>query len=518
MTHYFIYQTLTHMKLKLYTLTTLFSLVASLCLAQYQSASSGPWEEPSTWTCNCIPDPTFNIIINENHVVTVGGGLTVSGNLFILPNATLNMAGDGLNFQGESLSNAGMLQGTLRFNGSVQQDWFGNGSAASTVAVIIDNGNDVALLGTQRVTSVDFIDGKFQITQFDLTVTNGITGNDKDHYFVTNGTGFLRRNGVGTAGKLFPIGTTNQYNPVRVAHTTGSTFYKARVDFLVDNPTLDPDAASTDKLKKIWFIERTASITVPADITLGWQTADEDITFDKNICAVAHNDAGAWNVNPPFSAFSPFNGTSNTIHSQFRSGLTSFSPFTVVGGTSALPVELLNFKGNEKGLENVFRWSTASEKNSERHVLTRFDDESKRWVDVASVAGNGTTTEARNYTAADKNPPARGYYRLRFEDIDRTVRYSKTIVVKRKAEVTGDIAAYPNPFESLVNFDYKVPKIATQASIVVINTFGQVILEQSLDVNSDQISFDWSEFAPGAYYVKLKTDTESTEIQRLIKM
>jgi len=38
------------------------------------SVQSGLWDNPATWNCNCVPNESNNVIVNNNHVVTLPGG------------------------------------------------------------------------------------------------------------------------------------------------------------------------------------------------------------------------------------------------------------------------------------------------------------------------------------------------------------------------------------------------------------------------------------------------------------
>jgi hypothetical protein len=42
----------------------------------FDTATSGNWNAPATWTCNCVPDGSLPVQIMSNHVVTVPGGYT----------------------------------------------------------------------------------------------------------------------------------------------------------------------------------------------------------------------------------------------------------------------------------------------------------------------------------------------------------------------------------------------------------------------------------------------------------
>ncbi len=60
------------------------------------SATSGPWNVPSTWVCNCIPQPTDEVIIKNGHTVSVTAamGLIQCIKLSLEPGSTCNVTGN----------------------------------------------------------------------------------------------------------------------------------------------------------------------------------------------------------------------------------------------------------------------------------------------------------------------------------------------------------------------------------------------------------------------------------------
>lgn len=62
---------------------------------QIKSNKSGPWNDPLTWTCNCLPGPDNEVFIQAGHTVSLAENKTVyyaqiEGNLTLLNNAQLN--------------------------------------------------------------------------------------------------------------------------------------------------------------------------------------------------------------------------------------------------------------------------------------------------------------------------------------------------------------------------------------------------------------------------------------------
>jgi hypothetical protein len=107
-----------------------------------------------------------------------------------------------------------------------------------------------------------------------------------------------------------------------------------------------------------------------------------------------------------------------------------------IGGSSALPVELLNFKAEKQDNRVNLTWQTASETNNDRFEIERSND-GKLYQVVGVVKGFGTTHVAQNYSFTDYATPSVTvcYYRLKQIDFDGSFDYSliKSIVLEENA-------------------------------------------------------------------------------------
>jgi hypothetical protein len=132
-----------------------------------------------------------------------------------------------------------------------------------------------------------------------------------------------------------------------------------------------------------------------------------------------------------------------------------------VGGSCALPVDLINFSGRRKQSDVILNWSTVSETNNDYFLVQRSFD-GITFENAGKVDGNGNSSSVISYSFIDHNPPFELlYYRLVQIDKDGTgSSYSKTIAVNNLKANT--VSIYPNPFENATNvvlrssYDHKV--------------------------------------------------------------
>jgi len=125
-----------------------------------------------------------------------------------------------------------------------------------------------------------------------------------------------------------------------------------------------------------------------------------------------------------------------------------------VFSADVLPVSLLSFTGQALKNHNHLEWTTATEENTEHHLLQRSADGISGWVDVERVAGAGRSTDERHYSISDPVPPATSFYRLLSYDFDGSVQQSDVIRLERNAPPTGILRAFPNPANDLTVIEF----------------------------------------------------------------
>ena len=105
---------------------------------------------------------------------------------------------------------------------------------------------------------------------------------------------------------------------------------------------------------------------------------------------------------------------------------TSSDPFDLTwGGTAGLdcttvplPVELISFEGQNKGVINELSWETASEKNNDYFTL-QYSSDGIDWKDIEKINGAGTTSSIQYYSATHRDfEIGINYYRLTQVDFD----------------------------------------------------------------------------------------------------
>ncbi|TGE06348.1 right-handed parallel beta-helix repeat-containing protein [Hymenobacter fodinae] len=149
-----------------------------------------------------------------------------------------------------------------------------------------------------------------------------------------------------------------------------------------------------------------------------------------------------------------------------------------------LPVELVLFTAERQANTAVLRWSTASELQNDRFEVEASSD-GKAFSRVATVKGNGTTTQTNFYSSQDalaKYSSSVVYYRLKQVDLSGKSSYSAVKVVTLSDVVKLEMQAWPNPFVGELSMQIQSPA-GGKAFITCTDAMGRTVLTRSVEVN-----------------------------------
>lgn len=308
---------------------------------------------------------------------------------------------------------------TVTFNGSSAQLI---ASAATFYNLVLDNSSGLSIFG-----------GSSTITN-NLTLTDGILTTNTHNVSVCNGTASAMITGGSTTsfinGNLvrctdaaayydFPVGVGTDYKragmtPDAAAEAT-YTVYAASGGSNPENLGAGINNVSTIEH---WDIDGSADATV----RLYWNSEAASGISDVDEVFIGHYTGGQWEA----VAVSANVGS----YVESAASISSWSPFTFASNSSSenvLPVTWLNFEASSVDGSVELNWSTAAELNNLGFHIEKSIN-GINWQEVGFVSGNGTVNEVSNYSFRDALQPMK-YYRLKQEDTDGTIDYSKVVEV-----------------------------------------------------------------------------------------
>lgn len=176
---------------------------------------------------------------------------------------------------------------------------------------------------------------------------------------------------------------------------------------------------------------------------------------------------------------------------------------------STLPVSLISFTGKATKDGAELSWETASEINNDYFLLERSAD-SKTFLPVARIDGNGTTNSYVEYNFLDKcQAEAVLYYRLIQVDFDGHRNIYD--VIKVDPLKRNSFVLYPNPSGGIVNLTSSSPG---QLIVTIHDITGKMLATEKLE-NSGQI--DLRQYGSNSpLVISLKDDAGRVQMKEII--
>jgi len=268
-----------------------------------------------------------------------------------------------------------------------------------------------------------------------------------------------------------------------------------------------------------------------------------DVTFDlSGIGGVGNvNTIKLFSRSSPFTAWQDISSliydrqtSPNRLSVILASGFSEFS----LGGDSdnPLPVNLSAFTGRNIAQGVELRWQTASETDNAGFEVRRtelINGVEQEWLTIASyqttpsLAGQGTTSQAHNYTYTDAGVQVGKTYRyaLRSVDLNGTIHdYPQTVTVEvnmlaPKVYTYKLEQNYPNPFNPSTRIIYQVAA-ATNVKLEVFDMLGRkvaTLVNERKDAGEYSVNFNASGLSSGVYFYRLQTD-KFTQTKKMILM
>lgn len=195
-------------------------------------------------------------------------------------------------------------------------------------------------------------------------------------------------------------------------------------------------------------------------------------------------------------------GVHSTLTHTFTNGFSGFGA-GLPGG--ALPIILLDFKGQVRNSSAVLDWKTSSEQNSRGFEVERSYD-GTNFTKIGFVAAAGNSNSERSYQYTDKDiAQDNNYYRLKMVDLDGKFVHSKSIVLRYEPTGRSVVRVLSNPVQTNLDIEFaNIPNSDVMVRLVDIN--GRVLKTwQKPQVAQRRIRFNLSgtQMAKGVYMVNI---------------
>jgi len=323
---------------------------------------------------------------------------------------------------------------------------------------------------------------------------------------------------------LFPLGDGTNYRPAQISFTSAPAIGGSlTASFAASDPgslglPLDDGGTSIENVapEGYWKFSAADGLsggTYSLDLFPNNFSGISDVA---SLRIVKRETAGSWQLHG-----SHVNGTGTASSPVVkRSGLSTVSEFGIASGVdNPLPVELVSFTAESKGLTVGLKWKTAAEMNNlgfeiERkanYQLSNFQItklQKSEWQTVGFIHGHGTTNTPNEYTFSDKVTTV-GSFSFRLKQVDRDGKFSYSQEVEAVVGSAPNVFAleqnYPNPFNPTTTLTYQLTA-NSMTSLIVYDALGrevETVVNEVKDAGMYTVSFNASHLTSGVYVARL---------------
>lgn len=329
-------------------------------------------------------------------VVTNHGSIITKASL--VNNADALLEGNGLYSLRENFTNTGTFNqdsSTVEFFGDANSA-IQNKSGKIYVLKLNKNANYlVNLIDKEKVlNSIIFSHDKNWIKLNDnmlvLDANCSVVDYSNKRYFLTNGTGVIKKLLIKNSPFTFPVGfDRNTYNPLTLTENGTPDDYSVRC---LDNAFLQGssgDTISTKSINASWFIAEAKSGGANAVIDATWKTTDELLNFNYTHCMVVRYNGTKWN----FVSSQTGTASGSPYRTISKSGFKNFGYFTVLsGGNPTFANSISSFEDDamfSTKMNSIKVYPTIVQNNL--HIDVPANDKSIQKMNISITDVNGRT-------------------------------------------------------------------------------------------------------------------------------
>jgi len=182
---------------------------------------------------------------------------------------------------------------------------------------------------------------------------------------------------------------------------------------------------------------------------------------------------------------------------------------------SVLPVSFMNIAAVQKQDGAEISWKVAFEQEVENYQVERSSN-GRDFNVIATVKSKGNSTNAVDYNYFDTKPiNGTVYYRVKSNEKGGNSRF--TAIVKLNSSKETMISVYPNPVKDNMKITIANSENFKKATVLIRNTQGKTVLQQSLTSASGYYNVNVSGLAPGMYLITVVNDKGDQLMEKFIK-
>ena len=439
-------------------------------------------------------------------LLSLFSGYTMSAQLTITPGAQISIAGNGqLTLQNTDLINNGSFEtgkSVISFTGNVSSSIRGSQLVQFHELEMNKTNNTLVIL--QQAVGVThrilFTSGLFDLNGFntDLGNTGSLENEDETRHVIGANGGQLLLNTVLDA----PVNA----NPGNLGAVITSSQNLGNV-IIKRGHKSQAGLGSVNSLFRYYEIDPEKNSNLDASLQINYFDGELNGLDENSLVFFKSDDGVTWSN----EGFNSRNTNGNFID---KTGINSFSRWTLSNDNNPLAVHFILFNVNCEGNKVLITWKTAQEQYSNHFDIERSID-GIRWTVVGNLPAAGNSNTEISYSFTDNSPLQNSFYRIAEHDLNGRVQY--TSVLQSSCNTANTFTLWPNPVSDRI-FINIVTDNASQVIIKVFDGKGALIKMQRADVvrGSNQLSVDMGSLAKGVY--TLYADWNSGQTKKAVQV
>lgn len=464
------------------------------------------WRDSANWNSGMPPGITDTVYLNAGITANVDGAAAYAGRVLMQPGSAINLAAGS-----DSLFVHAALQGTtVTGNGVLVLKNFSGDTVRLATALAAGNLNvqgpasidgELTVSNTLNLTNIARLLANSSAVVLSGAVSTIIA--NENNYIVTNGTGALRIQNIGTGGRTggvtFPIGSAAAYNPVLFTNSGTADVFSARVQPVVysgysgDAPAGAPYTGGA--VNASWFITEGTAGGSNATVQLQWTATQELPSFDRTQSRLGHYTAGAWQLGAPGAA------DGSNPYTWSGSGITSFSPFGVLNTNTVLPVYQNMLTLVKRNNSHLLQWTIVADEGEKIVVERSANGTDFSAVALLPFAANGSYQDVLTGTG-------KVFYRLKLITANGPAKYSN--IAWATGGRNGGTTLYPTVFST----GFYVQNDGDKSLLRLYTADGKLLLQKTLQQGTSQIQ---PAAGAGVLFYQVLTNGNVVKTGRLVK-
>jgi hypothetical protein len=312
---------------------------------------------------------------------------------------------------------------------------------------------------------------------------------------------------IGSADFTFPTGDGTHLRPVDITNLASNSEFDARYNgaILSSARTTQAPLVSVNP-SEYWTVDRISGGT--AQVKLNWD--HNKVAFPNYVIAdirTSWYSGTAW-TNTGGTA----TGNTTSTGTITSNSLSTFGRFAIASVSYVIPLRFLGIEAKRENSSVKINWQTANEVAVNYYEIQRSIDGSN-FTTVGNL--NAKNLDIQSYSFIDPNAPAsKLFYRIKANDLDGSVRYSKTAMVIA-IDQNQYIELLNNPVQSSIQLTAHNVKPSVY-SYQLINSAGQVCKKGIINVNGTSTITIPLAVIPGDYTLILNNSKERQQFKLVV--